>query len=100
MPTDTSLIVALFALGLLAALTLLVLGKRILRGLVERTSSGRTAAWTAALGPGPVSGVRSTKLCSLAHEAAHRASAQEDLLAMLESGELPPPDARRNAFEA
>jgi len=85
---------------LLAALTLLVLGKRILRGLAERTSSGRTAAWSAALGPGPVSKVQSARLCSLAHEAAHHASAQEDLLAMLESRELPPLDARRSAFEA
>jgi HEAT repeat protein len=100
MRTDTSLIVALFSLGLLAALTLLVLGKRVLRGLVERGSRGRTESWIIALGPGPVSEVRTKKLRSLAHEAAHRPGAQEDLLTLLQTGELPPRDARRGAFVA
>jgi HEAT repeat protein len=100
MATDTSLIIALFSLGLLGGLTALVLGKRILRGLAELSSGGRRASWIASLGPGPVDQVHTRKLRSLAHEAAHRPSAQEDLLALLETGDLPPGDSRQAAFEA
>jgi HEAT repeat protein len=100
MAADTSLIVALSSIGLLAGLTLLVLCKRVLRGLAERSSSRRRAAWVAALGPGPVTQVHTRKLQSLAHEAAHRPAAQEDLLALLVAGALPPRGSRRGPFEA
>jgi HEAT repeat protein len=100
MATDTSLIVALSALGLLTALTLLVLCKRIVRGRAERVSTGRRAAWIAALGPGPVEAVRTRRLRALAREAAHRPAAQEDLLALLETRQLPPRGRRRGRFEA
>jgi HEAT repeat protein len=78
-------------------MTLLVLGKRVLRGLAERNSRRRRRSWTRSLGPGPV---RSRELEALAREAAHRPAAQEDLLALLEAGELPPPAPRRALFEA
>jgi hypothetical protein len=95
---DTSLIVALSSLGLLTGLTLLVLCKRILRGLAERNSRQRRRAWTRSLGPGPL---RSDGLEKLAREAARRPAAQEDLLALIEAGELPPPRGpRSSAFEA
>jgi hypothetical protein len=100
MRTDTSLIVALFSLGLLAALTALVLGKRIIRALAERNSSRRRAAWIAALGIGSVPDMHMGELRRLGGQAARRPAAQEDLLALLESGAMPPRGARREPFEA
>ena len=97
MATDTSHIVALVSLGLLVGMTVLVLGKRVLRGLAERNSRRRRRSWTRSLGPGPI---RERRLEELAREAAHRPAAQEDLLALLEAGELPPRGPRRHAFEA
>jgi HEAT repeat protein len=100
MATDTCLIIALFSLGLLAALTALVLGKRVVRGLAERNSTRRRAGWIAALGRGPVPEMRMDELRTLARQAARRPAAQEDLLALLECGALPPVGIRRGPFEA
>lgn len=100
MAADTSRIIAFFSLGLLAALTLLVLGKRVIRGLAERNSNRRRASWTEALGRGPVPDMRMGQLRGLARQAARRPAAQEDLLSLLESGALPPRGTRREPFEA
>jgi HEAT repeat protein len=96
---DTSILLALCALGPLAGLVVLVLGKRILRGAAERRSRRRRARWVIALGTGPVPDLRMAELRSLAREAARSASAQEDLLSLLAAGRLPPQDDRRTPFE-
>jgi HEAT repeat protein len=96
---DISIFLALCALGPLAALALLVLGKRILRGAAERRSRRRRSRWVIALGTGPVPDLRMDELRSLAREASRSAAAQEDLLSLLVAGRLPPADARRRPFE-
>ena len=85
--------------GLLAGLVVLVLGKRVLRGAAERRSRRRRATWLNAIGPGPVPDMRMRELRCLARETARGAAAQEDLLALLAAGSLPPRDGRREPFE-
>ena len=99
MAPDTSFLYALCALGLLAGLVLLVLGKRVLRGAAERRSVRRRIRWVAALGTGPVPDMRMREIRLLAREASRSAAAQEDLLALLAAGRLPPRDGRRAPFE-
>jgi HEAT repeat protein len=96
---DTSFIFALGATGLLAGLVLLVLGKRVVRGRAERCSQTRRVRWMTALGTGPVSDMRMRELRSLARGAARGREEQEDLLALLSTGRLPPRDDRRLPFE-
>ena len=86
-------------LGLLAGLGVLVLGKRVLRGAAERRSRRRRTRWLSAIGSGAVPDMHMSELRSLAREAARRAAAQEDLLALLSAGSLPPRDGRREPFE-
>jgi HEAT repeats len=87
------------AAGLLSALTCLVLAKRVLRARAERRSRSRRVRWVAALGTGPVPDMRMRELRSLAREASRTAAAQEDLLALLAAGRLPPHDGRREPFQ-
>lgn len=99
MAIHTSQLLVLSSLGLLAGLVVLVLGKRLLRGLAERRSRRRRVRWVAALGTGPVPDMRMGELRALACQAARRTSAQEDLLSLLDAGRLPPRDSRREPFE-
>jgi HEAT repeat protein len=99
MLADVSHILVVPSLALLAVLGLLVLAKRITRGLAERRSGRRRARWVAALGAGLVSGVAMHELRALARQAARSAPAQEDVLALLVRGDLPPRDGRRRPFE-
>lgn len=96
---DTSFAFALSALGLLAGLVLLVLAKRLERGRAERRSEHRRVRWVAALGTGPVPDMRMGELRALARQASRRAASQEDLLALIAGGRLPPRDDRREPFE-
>jgi HEAT repeat protein len=96
---DTSILFALSAVGLLAGLVLLVLAKRIVRARSERRSRRRRVRWVAALGTGPVEDMRIPELRRLAREARRRTAPQEDLLALLAAGRLPPRDGRRDPFE-
>ena len=93
------LLLPLGAAGLLAALTTLVLAKRLLRARAERRSRRRRIRWVAALGTGPVAEMRMSELRSLARQTARSAAAQEDLLSLLASGRLPPRDGRRVPFQ-
>jgi len=97
--THTSTLFAVGAVGLLLGLTLLVLAKRVVRGRAERRSRQRRVAWVAALGTGAVPDMRLKQLRGLGREAARRPAAQEDLLALLDSGRLPPHDDRRQPFQ-
>jgi HEAT repeat protein len=99
MDIQTSLVFALSSLGLLAGLVVLVLAKRFVRGFAERRSRRRRTEWVTALGTGPVPDMRMTQLRALARQAAHRSTAQEDLLALLDAGRLPLRDSRREPFE-
>ena len=72
---------------------------RLVRGRAERRSRQRRVAWIAALGTGAVPDMRLKQLRALGREAARRAAAQEDLLALLDSGRLPPRDDRRQPFQ-
>jgi HEAT repeat protein len=78
---------------------LLVLAKRVHRARAERRSRDRKVQWVAALGTGPVPDLRMGELRTLAREAARSAAAQEDLLALLSAGRLPPHDGRRVPFQ-
>jgi hypothetical protein len=98
MPIQTSFLLALSSAGLLAGLVLLVLGKRVVRGLAERRSRRRRVRWVAAVGTGPVADMRMGELRALARQAARRAEAQEDLLSLLDGRRLPPRDERRAPF--
>jgi HEAT repeat protein len=100
MATHTSTFFAVGAVGLLLGLTLLVLAKRVVRGRAERRSRQRRVAWVAALGTGAVADMRLKQLRALGREAARRAAAQEDLLALLDAGRLPPHDDRRQVFQS
>ncbi len=91
--------VVLLSLALLVALGMLVLVKRVLRDGAERRSRRRRLRWVTALGSGPIEDIRYGALRALAQHAAHSAAGQEDLLAVLASGDLPPRDARREPFE-
>ena len=93
------MLLELGAAALLPALIVLVLAKRLLRGRAERRSRLRRVRWVAALGTGPVPDMRMTELRALAREAARSAAAQEDLLALLSAGRLPPHDGRRQPFQ-
>jgi hypothetical protein len=97
---DTSVLLVLCTFGLLAALIVLVLGKRVLRGAAERRSRRRRVRWVAAIGTGPVPDMRMDELRALAREASRSAPAQEDLLGLLSAGRLPPGNDRRKPFEA
>jgi HEAT repeat protein len=77
---------------------MLVLAKRLLRASAERRSRQRRVRWVAALGTGPVPDMRMRELRSLAREATRSGAAQEDLLALLSAGRLPPHDGRRQPF--
>jgi HEAT repeat protein len=99
MLAEGSHLLVLPSLALLAGLALLVLAKRIVRGIAERRSLRRRARWGAALGGGPVSELRMRELRALARQAARRSTPQEDMLAVLARGEMPPRDARREPFE-
>jgi HEAT repeat protein len=99
MAIDTSFALAFAAVGLLAALVLLVLAKRLVRGAAERRSRRRRVRWMTALGTGSVSDMRMGELRSLARAAARRRPAQEDLLALISAGRLPPRDERLAPFE-
>ena len=99
MPLETSHLLALPSLALLASLGLLVLGKRLLRSRAERRSRRRRVRWLVALGTGPVSEMRMRELRSLARAAARGHAAQEDLLTLLAARRLPPRDDRREPFE-
>jgi HEAT repeat protein len=98
MAIDTSFLFAFAALGLLAGLVLLVLAKRLVRGAAECSSRRRRVRWMKALGTGAVSDMRMRELRSLARVAARRRPAQEDLLALIAAGRLPPRDDRRAPF--
>jgi hypothetical protein len=98
MTIQTSFLLALSSAGLLAGMVVLVLAKRLIRGRAERRSRRRRVRWVAAVGTGPVPDMRMGELRSLAREAARRAEAQEDLLALLDRGRLPPRDERRAPF--
>jgi HEAT repeat protein len=86
------------ALGLLAGLVALVLLKRLARAAAERRSRGRRERWVAALGAGPVAEVRMSEIRALARSASRSRPAQEDLLALIAAGRLPPADDRREPF--
>jgi HEAT repeat protein len=100
MPADTSVLLMACTFGLLGALVVLVLGKRFIRGAAERRSRRRRVRWVAAIGTGPVPDMRMGELRALAREASRSARAQEDLLALLAAGRLPPGDDRRRPFDA
>jgi HEAT repeat protein len=97
---DNSSLFALFALGPLAGLVLLVLGKRVVRGLAERRSRHRRVRWVAALGTGPVPDMRMGELRALGREASRGRAMHDDLLSLLDSGRLPVRDDRRKPFES
>jgi HEAT repeat protein len=99
MALDDSNLVVLLSLGLLALLGMLVLAKRMHRDGAERRSRRRRLRWVTALGSGPVEDIRFGALRALAQHAAHTAAGQEDLLAVLAAGDLPPRDGRREPFE-
>jgi HEAT repeat protein len=99
MAIDSSFLFAVASVGLLAGLALLVLAKRLVRGAAERRSRLRRVRWMSALGSGAVSDMDMAELRSLARAAARRRPAQEDLLALISAGELPPRDERRAPFE-
>ena len=98
MALDTISLFVFAALGILGALVALVLAKRVVRTFVERGSRRRRARWVRALGTGPVPDMRMKELRSLARAAARSRRAQEDLLALVAAGRLPPRDARREPF--
>jgi HEAT repeat protein len=87
------------ALGLLAGLVALVLAKRLARGAAERRSRRRRHRWEAALGSGPVRELQMKEIRVLACGAARSTRAQEDLLALISAGRVPPADDRREPFE-
>jgi HEAT repeat protein len=87
------------ALGLLAGLVALVLAKRLARGTAERRSRRRRVRWVSALGTGPVADMRMSEIRALARAAGRRRTAQEDLLALVAAGRLPPGDGRREPFQ-
>jgi HEAT repeat protein len=87
------------ALALLAGLVALVLAKRIARAAAEHRSRRRRRRWVTALGTGSVPGLRMRELRALARRAARSRRAQEDLLALVSAGCLPPRDARREPFQ-
>ena len=87
-------------LGLLVGLVVLVLAKRLTRAAAERRSSRRRHSWEAALGSGPVRELRMKEIRALARDAARSRRAQEDLLALISAGRLPPADDRRQPFAA
>ncbi len=99
MALDTPNLVVLLSLALLALLGMLVLAKRVLRDGAERRSRRRRLRWVTALGSGPVENMRHGALRALAQHAARSAAGQEDLLAALAAGDVPPRDARREPFE-
>jgi HEAT repeat protein len=99
MALDASHLLVLPSLALLAILGLLVLAKRVFRDGAERRSRRRRLRWVTALGRGPVEDMRLGALRALAQHAARSAAGQEDLLAVLAAGEVPPRDARREVFE-
>jgi HEAT repeat protein len=96
---DTSFLLACASLGLLAGLVVLVIGKRLVRGLAERRSRRRRERWLTALGPGPVAAMRMRELRVLARGAARGRAHQDDLLVLVSTGCLPPDDDRRDRFE-
>lgn len=99
MTPDTPNLVVFISLALLVILGMLVLGKRVLRDGAERRSRRRRLRWVTALGSGPVEDMRYGALRALAQHAARSAAGQEDLLAVLAAGDVPPRDARREPFE-
>ena len=99
MTIDSSFLIAFASVGLLAGLVALVLAKRLVRGAAERGSRLRREGWMKALGSGAVSDMRMGELRALASAAARRRPAQEDLLALISAGRLPPRDERRVPFE-
>src|SRR5215207_7279744 len=99
MDIQTSLLVALSSLGLLAGLVALVLAKRLVRRFAERRSRRRQTGWVTALGTGPVPDMRMRQLRRLACETARRSAAQNDLLWLLDAPRLSPRDSRRAPFE-
>src|SRR5215210_2106370 len=99
MALDTSHLLVLPSLALLALLGMAVLAKRVFRDGSERRSRRRRLRWVTALGPGPVEDIRYGALRALAQHAARSAAGQEDLLAVLAAGDLPPRDHRREPFE-
>ena len=99
MSLDTSFLLAGSAVGLLAVLTLLVLAKRVARGIAERRSQRRRARWIAAVGTGAVPDMRMRDLRALARATTRSSAAQQDLLVLLAAGRLPPRDDRREPFE-
>jgi HEAT repeat protein len=98
MAINTSFALSFAAVGLLAGLVVLVLLKRLVRGAAERDSIRRRARWMSALGTGAVSDMRMSELRMLAHDAARRRPAQEDLLALIAARRLPPRDERHAPF--
>jgi HEAT repeat protein len=90
--------IILASLGLLGLMALVVLAKRVLRGLAERRSRSRRARWLAAVADGPDEALRAAELRGLARAARRSLAAQDDLLALLEAGQLPPPGARARTF--
>ena len=100
MTIDSSFLFAFASVGLLAGLVALVLAKRLVRGAAERRSHLRRAGWIKALGTGAVSDLHMGELRSLARAAARHRPAQEDLLALISAGRLPPRDERRAPFVA
>lgn len=87
------------SLALLPCLAVLVLGKRVVRGIVERRSRRRRVRWVRALGTGPVSEMCMRELRLLARGAARSRAAQDDLLSLVAGGRLPPRDERRAPYE-
>ena len=98
MTIDTSLFLAGSSVGLLAGLVLLVLAKRVVRGIAEGRSRQRRARWVAALGTGPLDDMRMRQLAAFARHAARRTGGQEDLLSLLNAGRLGLPGKRREWF--
>jgi HEAT repeat protein len=96
---DSAFLVAFASVGLLVVLVALVLAKRLVRGAAERRSRARRMGWMNALGNGAVSDLRMGELRSLARGAGRHRPAQEDLLALISTGSLPPRDERRAPFE-
>ena len=96
---ETSHLMVFPSLALLAGLGMLVLCKRVARDHAERRSARRRLRWVTALGSGPVEDMRLGALRALAQHAARSAAGQEDLLAVLADGGVPPRDHRREAFE-
>jgi HEAT repeat protein/PBS lyase HEAT-like repeat-containing protein len=86
------------ALGLLAGLVALVLAKRLARAAAERRSRSRRDRWQSALGSGPVRELRMKEIRALARGAARGRRGQEDLLALISAGRLPPEDDRHAPF--